>query len=79
MRAAGVSPPVVQQLQEQETLLGAIRTDDPKGRVAIDRAFVDAFRMIALLAATASACAGVTALVTIRNQNSDIHRGAVVG
>jgi MFS family permease len=79
MRAAGVSPPVVQQLQEQETLLGAIRTDDPKGRVAIDRAFVDAFRLIALLAATASACAGVTALVTIRNQNSDIHSGAVVG
>ena len=79
MRAASVSPPVVQQLQEQETLLGAIRTDDPKGMVAIDRAFVDAFRLIALLAATASASAGVTAFVTIRNQNSDIHSGAVVG
>ena len=79
MKAAGVSPPVVQQIQGQETLLGAIRTDDPKGRVAIDRAFVDAFRLIALLAATASASAGVTALVTIRNQTSDIHGGAVVG
>jgi MFS family permease len=79
MKAAGVSPPVVQQILEQETLLGAIRTDDPKGRVAIDRAFVDAFRLIAVLAATASASAGVTALVTIRNQNSDIHSGAVVG
>jgi hypothetical protein len=78
-RAASVSPSVVQQLQEQETLLGAIRTDDPKGRAAIDRAFVDAFRLIALLAATASASAGVTALVTIRNQTSDIHSGAVVG
>ena len=32
MKAAGVSPPVVQQLQEQQKLLGAIRTDDPKGR-----------------------------------------------
>jgi EmrB/QacA subfamily drug resistance transporter len=79
MKAAGVSPPVVQQLKEQETLLGAIRTDDPNGRVAIDRAFVDAFRLIALLAATASASAGVTALVSIRNQDSDIHSGAVAG
>ena len=79
MRAADVSPPVVQQLQEQEALLGAIPTDDPKGRVAIDRAFVDAFRLIALLAATASASAGVTAFVTIRNQTSDIHSGAAVG
>ena len=79
IKAAGVSPPVVQQLREQETLLGAIRTDDPKGRLAIDRAFVDAFRLIALLAATASASAGVTALVTIRSQTSDIHSGAVVG
>ena len=31
-RAASVSPSVVQQLQEQETLLGAIRTPDrPEG------------------------------------------------
>jgi EmrB/QacA subfamily drug resistance transporter len=79
MKAAGVSPPVVQQLQEQETLLGAIRTDDPKGRMAIDRAFVDAFRLIALLAATAAASAGVTAFVTIRNQNSDVHTVAAAG
>ncbi len=79
MKAAGVSPPVVQQLQEQETLLGAIRMDDPKGRVAIDHAFSDVFRLIALLAATASASAGVTDLVMIRNQNSAIHNGAVVG
>ena len=67
-KAAGVPPSVAQQLQQQQKLLGAIRTDDPKGRVAIDRAFVDAFRLIAALAATASASAGVTALVTIRNQ-----------
>ena len=73
MKAAGVSPLVIQQLQGQETLLGAIQTDDPKGRLAIDRAFVDAFRLIALLAAAASASAGVTALVTIRNQTSKIH------
>jgi predicted MFS family arabinose efflux permease len=79
MKTAGVSPPVVQQLQGQETLLGAILTDDPNGRVAIDHAFVDAFRLIALLAATASASAGVTALVTIRNQDSDIHSGVVAG
>ena len=79
MKAAGVSPPVVQQLHEQQKLLGAIRTDDPKGRVAIDRSFVDAFRLIAVLAAIASTCAGVTAVVTIRNQNSDIDGGAVVG
>jgi hypothetical protein len=79
MRAAGVSPPVVQKLQEQQKLLGAIKTDDPKGRDAIDRAFVDAFRLIALLAAGASASAGTTALVTIRNQTPDIHSSAVVG
>jgi hypothetical protein len=69
MKAAGVPPPVVQQLQKQEELLGAIRTDDQKGRVAIDRAFVDGFRLIALLAATASAAAGITALVTIKDRN----------
>ncbi len=51
--------------------------DDPKGREAIDRAFVDAFRLIALLAAGASAAAGATALVTIRNQTPDNHGGAV--
>jgi hypothetical protein len=64
---------VVQQLQEQQKLLGAIKTDDPKGRVGIDRAFVDAFRLIALLAASASAAAGVTALVTIGNQTPNIN------
>ena len=79
MKAAGVSPPVVQQLQEQETLLGAIKTDDPKGRVAVDRTFVDKLRLIAVLAAGASFAAGVTALVTIRNQTPDIHSSAVVG
>jgi EmrB/QacA subfamily drug resistance transporter len=74
MKAAGVPPPVVQQLQEQEKLLGAIRTDDPKGRVAIDRAFVDGFRLIAVLAATASAAAGITALVTIKDRNPAVVR-----
>jgi hypothetical protein len=70
---------VVEQLQEQENLLGAIRTDDPKGRVAIDRAFVDGFRLIAVLAATASAAAGITALVTIKDPNPAIRdRTAVV-
>jgi MFS family permease len=79
MKTEGVSPPVVQQLQEQQELVGAIRTDDPKGRIAIDRAFVDAFRLIAMLAAGASAAAGVTALVTIRNQTPNIQGSAVVG
>ena len=79
MKAAGVSPSVVQQLREQQKLLGAINTDDPKGRDAIDLAFVDAFHLIALLAAGASTAAGVTALVTIRNQTPDIHSSAMVG
>lgn len=79
MEAAGVSPSVVQQLREQQKLLGAINTDDPKGRDAIDLAFVDAFHLIALLAAGASTAAGVTALVTIRNQTPDIHSSAMVG
>ena len=73
MKAAGVPPHVAQQLQEQERLLGAIRTDDPKSRVAVDRAFVDAFRLIAVLAAAASAAAGITALVTIKDRNPAIH------
>ena len=72
MEAAGVPQPVVQQIQEQQTLLGAIRTDDPKGRAAIDRAFVDAFRLIAVLAATATAAAGITALITIKDRNPAI-------
>jgi hypothetical protein len=78
MKAAGVSPAVVQPLQEQQKLLDAIKTDDPKGRNAIDRAFGEAFRLIALLAAGASTAAGVAALVTIRNQTPDIHSSAVV-
>jgi hypothetical protein len=79
MKAAGVPLPVVQQLQEQEKLLGAIRTADKKGRVAIDHAFVDAFRLIAVLAAAASAAAGFTAFVTIEDQNPTIgDRTAVV-
>lgn len=79
MKTAGVPPPVVQQLQEQEKKLGAIQTDDPKGKVAIDRAFVDAFRLVAVLAATASAAAGITAVVTIKDRNPAIHdRTAVV-
>jgi MFS family permease len=79
MKLADVPPPVVQQLQEQEKLLGAIRTDDPNGRVAIDRAFVDGFRRIAVLAATASAAAGITAFVTIKDRNPAIRdRTAVV-
>ena len=77
MKTVNVSPPVARQLQEQQKLLGAIKTDDPKGRVAIDRAFVDAFRLIAVLAAGASAAAGATALVTIRNQTPDFHGSAV--
>lgn len=79
MKAAGVSPPEVHQLQEQQKLLGAINTDDPKGREGIDRAFVDAFRVIALLAASTSTAAGVIALVAIRNQTPDIRGSAVVG
>src|ERR1700740_3562449 len=58
MKTAGVQPPVTQQIQEQQKLLGAIRTDDPKGRVAIDRTFVDAFRLITALAAAAAGAAG---------------------
>jgi EmrB/QacA subfamily drug resistance transporter len=74
MKAAGVPPPVVQQLQRQQKLLGAIRTNDPKGREAIDHAFVDAFRMIAVLAAVAAALA----LVTIKDQNPVLHDSARV-
>jgi hypothetical protein len=39
MKTAGVSPPETQQLEEQQKLLGAIKTDDPKNGVAIDGAF----------------------------------------
>jgi EmrB/QacA subfamily drug resistance transporter len=76
MNAAGVPPQLARQLQAQQQLLGAIRTDNPEGRIAIDRAFVDAFRLIAVLAASASAAAGITALVTIRDQEPVLHDGA---
>ena len=71
MKIAGVQTPVAHQIQEQQKLLGAIRTDDPKGRIAIDHAFVDAFRLITVLAAAAAGVAGITALVTIKDQNQD--------
>lgn len=71
-RLAGVSPSASQQIQSQARQLGAIQTDDPGGRIAVDHAFVDAFRLIVLLAAASSAAAGVTALLTIRDHKSQM-------
>lgn len=69
-RLAGVSPSASQQIQSQARHLGAIQTDDPRGRAAVNEAFVGAFRLIVLLAAASAAAAGLTALLTIRDERS---------
>jgi predicted MFS family arabinose efflux permease len=55
---------VAQHVESQRTRLGAIETDDARGRAAVEGAFVAGFRVVVLIAAglatAASACAALT-------------------
>ena len=71
LRKASVPPPVAARILEDKSHLGAIQTEDHRERKAVDEAFVSAFRLVALLAAASSAAAGLTAMLTIRNDDSE--------
>jgi EmrB/QacA subfamily drug resistance transporter len=71
LKMASLPAPVSMQIQEKKRDLGAIQTSDPRGRKAVDEAFVGAFRLIAVIAAASSAAAGATAMLTIRNTEQD--------
>jgi EmrB/QacA subfamily drug resistance transporter len=63
-----VPPAVSRQIEGEQRRLGAIQTDDSRGRNAVDESFVSAFRLIASIAALSSAAAGITAILTIRDK-----------
>lgn len=71
IKLARLPVPVALQIQKEERKLGAIDTNDPLGRKAVDEAFVGAFRLVVLIAAASSATAGATAMLTIRNAEKD--------
>jgi hypothetical protein len=66
-----VSMSVSAPIQARARRLGAIESTDPSGKAAIDEAFVGAFRVIALIAAASAVSAGLTAWLTIRENQSD--------
>jgi MFS family permease len=67
LQRARVSPHVTEQVELQKRHLGAISTQDAAAKSSIDESFVGAFRLIALLASFSAAVAGITAAVTIRD------------
>jgi EmrB/QacA subfamily drug resistance transporter len=71
LRKASVPAPVAARILEERSHLGAIQTENPSERRAVDEAFVSAFRLVAVLAAASSAVAGLTAAFTIRNCDSE--------
>ena len=72
---AAVVSPVREQVQQQVRSLGAIQTDDPQARAAVDGAFVGGFRLIALLASAAAVSAGITAALTIDRKHKQTRAG----
>jgi hypothetical protein len=71
LRKTSVPAPVAARILEERSHLGAIQTEDASERRAVDEAFVSAFRLVVLLAAASSAAAGLTAVFTIRNEDSE--------
>ena len=63
-----VSSETAAYVQRLERQLGAIQTTDTQARLAIDDAFVSAFRLMTLLGAGSAAAAGCIAILTIRNR-----------
>lgn len=75
LHLAGVPSQTVTRVEQQKLRLGAIQTDDPKARVAVDRAFIGGFRLIALLASACAISAALTAEFTI-GEHINPHRPA---
>ncbi len=71
LKKTNVPPPIAARILDERSHLGAIQTEDLRERRAVDEAFVSAFRLVTLLAAASSAAAGLTAVLTIRNDDSN--------
>jgi len=65
----GVTADLSTQISNQSRRLGAIETNDPAARLAVDDSFVNAFRLITLLACGSAVAAGATAAFTVRGRS----------
>ena len=68
LSSSHISSQVVSHVKEQQHYLGAIQTTDAEARMVINEAFVGAFRLIVILAAGSATAAGITAMVTIKEE-----------
>jgi len=66
--SANVSPQERARIDAQRSLLAAARVDDPRGRAAIDAAFVDGFRVVVLIAAGLAVASALSTVFLIRDE-----------
>lgn len=70
LAAAPVSMETRRATMEQRNRLGAIEVEDPSARHAVDEAFVNGFRVVALLASGLAVAASASAAVTMKARPS---------
>ncbi len=64
----GVTPSVRTQIEAQESRLAAAETSDPRGREAIDEAFVAGYRVVLWIAAGLALISSLSAVAMISNE-----------
>ena len=68
-----VAPEVRSQIEVQRSKLAAANTDDPKGRLAIDEAFVSGYRTVLWVAVGLALLSSVSAASLIGDANRTPH------
>ena len=68
LRRAGLSAQTTDRIERQARRLGAVQTQGPSEKSAVDEAFVSAFRLITSLAVASAVASGVIAAFTIQSQ-----------